>query len=77
MVFLMLGQPHTFKIWELNLKNKSAIQSHRTTATDDVRTVVCEGGLQEKGVRVCSYVCVCVYVCESKVRLSSQDVRKG
>lgn len=26
-------------------------------------------------VRAC--VCVCIYACESKVRLSSQDVRKG
>lgn len=63
--FLDAWTAHTFKIWGLNLKNKSAIQSHSTTATDDVRTVVCEGGLQEKGVRVCSYVCVFVFMCVS------------
>lgn len=63
MVFSMLGQPHTFKVWGLNLKNKSAVQSHSTTATDDVRPVVCKGGLQEKGVHVCSCVCACIYVC--------------
>lgn len=64
MVFLMLGQPHTFKIWGLNLKNKSAIQSHSTTATDDVRTVVCEGGLQERE-SVCVRMCVFVFMCVS------------